>query len=257
MARQPMITIVTGMPGSGKSKETEEQLRVYVQPDASVNRPGRKVLIFDTNDEYRQYRSVQYNCRDPKDGGKYFGALKNIEIRRVVPYWASPTGQAMDMNFEDKEKTLVDIVRNYRNGLVLLEDINTYLVSVKSVDTISALCAARHKGMDIIIQVQSLSAVDTRMWQNASFIRMHYQTDDISRYKNRLNENFEPLKIAQNIINQAYFGGDKWKFVYINNKTKKISGCTNAEYLDALDMYKAEHKQGHMLMKQPYMYLDV
>jgi hypothetical protein len=251
-----MITIATGMPGVGKSKETEDQLNVYVQVDSSVNRAGRKVLIFDTNDEYRKYRSVAYNARDPKDNGRYFADLRNIEIRRVLPYWASPNGAQNNMSFEDKEKTLVDIVNNYRNGLVLLEDINTYLVSVKSVETISALCAARHKGMDIIIHLQSLSAVDTRMWQNASYIRMHYQTDDIVRYKGRLNENFEPLKIAQNIVNTEYMGGNIYYFIYFNNKTKKLSGCTREQYLNALDMYRAEQKQGFMLTKNPFMYFQ-
>ncbi len=259
MARQPMITIVTGAPGSGKSHETEKQLNMYVQPDAALGRPGRKVLILDTNDEYRNYRSVMYNVRDPNDNGKYLQQLSNIEIRRIVPYYPSPRGGSpVSMDFNDKAKALIDITKNYRDGLVLLEDINTYLIGMKSANEISALCAARHKGMDMIIQVQSLSAIDPRMFQNSTYIRMHYQTDDVSRYKDRLGENFEPIKIAQNIVSTEYFkGGDNiYSFLYFNNRTKKITGITKQQYDMALQMFKEDHKLGSMLSRNPYMYFQ-
>ncbi len=252
-----MITIVSGMPGVGKSYETEQQLNLYIQPDASVNRPGRKVLIFDTNDEYRNYKSVMYNVKDPKDNGRHLQGLKNVEIRRVLPYYPSPQGGTPSpMGFGDKEKTLIDITNNYRDGLVLLEDINTYLVAFKSADTISLLCAARHKGIDLIIQVQSLSAIDTRMFQNSTYIRMHYQTDDITRYKGRLNENFEPLKIAQNIINKEYIDGNIRFFLYYNNRTKKITGASKEQYDAGLELYKMKNKSEGMLSDNPYMYFE-
>lgn len=254
--RQPMITIVTGMPGVGKSYQTEIELNLYIQQDATIGRAGRKVLIFDTNDEYRAYKSVMYNVKDPKDNGRVLQGLQNIEIRRIVPYYPSPGGHPMSMTFEDKEKTLIDISTNYRDGCVLLEDINTYLVGFKSADTISLLCALRHKGIDLIIQVQSLSAIDPRMFQNSTIIRMHYQTDDISRYKNRLNENFEPLKICQNMVNAQYVAGNIRFFLYFNNKTKKIMGATEEQYKEALEMYTQEHKAGFMLKKNPMMYFS-
>lgn len=256
--RQPMITIVTGTPGSGKSHETEKQLNLYVQPDAQAGRPGRKVLILDTNDEYRNYKSVVYNVKDPNDNGKHLQKLTNIEIRRIVPYYPSPNGGAVNMDFNDKAKALIDITANYRNGLVLLEDINTYLIGMKSAKEISALCAARHKGMDMIIQVQSLGAIDPRMFQNSTYIRMHYQTDDVSRYKDRLGENFEPIRIAQYIVATEYFkGGDSvYNFLYFNNRTKKISGVTKAQYDQAFQMFKEDHKIGSMLLRNQYMYLD-
>ncbi len=259
--RQPMTTIVTGKPGSGKTYQTIKELNLYVQQDASVGRPARKVLIFDTNDEFRDYRSVMYNVRDPRDNGIHLRSLVNPEIRRIVPYYPSANGTPMTMSFEDKEKTLIDIVNNYRDGLVLLEDINTYLVSLKSVETISALCAARHKGMDLIIQLQSLGAVEPRMFQNSTIIRMHYQMDDIARYKNRLNENYEPLKICQNIISLQHMKGNIRCFIYFNNETKKIlntsmAPVTKEMYDEGLAMYKQEHKNkvGFLLSRDPYMY---
>ncbi len=245
------------MPGVGKSYQTEIELNLYVQQDPAVGRPGRKVLIFDTNDEYRAYKSVMYNVRDPNDNGKYLTGLENIEIRRILPYYPSPKGGApIPMDFQDKEKTLIDITSKYRNGLVLLEDINTYLVGFKSAHAISALCAARHKGMDLIIQVQSLSAIDPRMFQNSTIIRMHYQTDDIARYKSRLNENFEPLKICQNIINREYINGNERFFLYFNNRSKKIMGASKEQYDQALSLYRMENKEGAMLKQTPYMYLS-
>lgn len=251
-----MTTIVAGAPGVGKSFETEIQLNLYIQQDPTIGRPARKVLLFDTNGEYDKYRSVQYNVKDPKDGGIHLRKLVNPEIRRIVPYWPSANGAAKPMDFSDKKKVLVDIEANYRDGLVLLEDINTYLTGFKSEEQIALLCALRHKGLDLIIHVQSLSAIDPRMFQNSSWIRMHYQADDISRYKNRLGENFEPLKIAQNIINNEYFAGNIRFFLYFNLKTKKIIGMTDEQYKAGLEMYIQEHKPGYMLKNNMMMYFQ-
>jgi hypothetical protein len=254
MGRQPMIMIATGSPGVGKSYQTKKEIELYAQADTSSGRPGRKVLIFDTNDEYRGYKSVRYNVRDPKDNGQYIQLLENTEIRRVLPYWPGQNGRVEMMTFSDKEKTLVDIVRNYKNGLILLEDINTYLIAAKSVETISMLCSARHKGTDIIIHLQSLSAVDTRMWQNATIFRMHYQNDDVARYKARIN--FEPIKIAQNVVSHQYLQGNIRFFIYYNNWTKKISGCTPDQYLKGLEMYENEYPQSTSLKEDKFLYFQ-
>lgn len=254
-----MITLVTGMPGSGKSVETEKQLNIYIQPDPAVGRPARKVLILDTNDEYRKYKSVRYNVRDPHDNGKFLSLLQNNEIRRVVPYYPGPNGRAESMTFEDKEKALIDATKMYRNGCLLIEDLNTYMIGFKSSETISTLCAARHKGMDIIIQVQSLAAVDPRMFQNATWVRYHHQADDIVRYKDRLGENYEPLKIVQNIVHAEYMKGgeNEYFFLYFNLRKKKIVGATEDQYNYGLEMLRAQNKKlSFMLENNKMMYFS-
>lgn len=256
MGRQPMITLVSGAPGIGKSVQTQQDIDLYVTSDAKLGRAARKALIFDTNDEYGQYQSVKYNVRDPHDNGIYLRQLNNPVVRRIRPFWPDQFGYAQPMTFKDKEKTLIDLTTNYRNGLLLLEDINTYLIGFKSADTISLLCAIRHKGVDLIIQVQSISAIDPRMFQNSTWLRMHYQTDDIRRYKDRLGENFEPLKIAQNILNREYYQNNIRFFLYFNLRSKKIRGVTAEQYLYGFEMYKKEFKPGFMLTENPYMYFD-
>lgn len=244
--RQPFTTIVTGAPGHGKSQRTEEEMKMYVLTDTRQGRKGRKALIFDTNNEYEErYEPIRYEVDNKKDNGYYIARLDSPKIRIISPF----NSFRKPMTFSEKEKTLVDIITNYRNGLVLLEDINTYLIGAKSADVISLLCAARHKGIDLIIHLQSLSAVETRMWQNAGVIRFHYQVDDIHRYRERI-PNFELMKIAQNIVSSEYHTGkqdSKYFFVYVDVRSNKISGCTKEQFikgcLDYIDRYmKADLK---------------
>lgn len=217
----PFITIVTGAPEHGKSHRTLQELEFYVRDDPKAGRKGRPVIIFDTNDEYRQYKEIRYDVSDPQDNGKYFAYHIHPEIRRVRPF-----AKGKPMNFAQKEKTMRDILTYFRCGLVLLDDINTYIANFNDLEVISFLCNSRHRGIDLIIQFQSLSKVATTMWQNCKIIRFHYQTDDISRYEERI-PNFELMKIAQTIVNQVYFGRSnnaKYFFVYVDIRNAKIIG---------------------------------
>jgi hypothetical protein len=62
------------------------------------------------------------------------------------------------------------------------------------------------------------------MWQNTSFVRFHYQIDDIKRYHQRI-PNFEMFKIAQCLVEYKYLKvGDKRFFVYIASDDNYITG---------------------------------
>lgn len=246
------ITIATGAPGHGKTKRTTDEIKMYVLNDVKHNRAGRKVLIFDINNEYGEFKTVKYDVTDPNDNGKYFSLLKNSEIRRVTPF-APPDGRPMD--FDEKLKTIGDIMANYRNGLVVIEDINKYAIGIHTMKkVISFLCSNRHAGLDIIIHVQSLSAVEPRMWQNARMIRFHYQTDKIDRYEQRI-PNFELMKIAQIIVTNEYYKGNKYFFLYVDIQANKIIGVNKKQFLEACKEYNEEYQPSRNRKKDPKVIL--
>ena len=57
--RQPMVMLVCGETGVGKTYRNKQEIRRYLKDDEALNRKGRKVLAFDTNDDdYPEFRTV-------------------------------------------------------------------------------------------------------------------------------------------------------------------------------------------------------
>lgn len=72
---------------------------------------------------------------------------------------------------------------------------------------------------------------------------MHYQADNVNDIKNKL-PNATLFKIAQVIVNNRYFNGDKRFFVYIYSFQNKIVGkFTKQEFLDACKQYLNANKK--------------
>jgi hypothetical protein len=239
MSKDPVqcfITITTGASGHGKSKRTIEELEMYVLNDIKAGRKGRPVLIFDTNNEFSKFKTVRYNVEDPNDNGIYLAQFKQPEIRRIKPFTAKGT----PMSFAQKEKTVKDIMTYFRNGCVLLEDINTYMANFNDPEFISFLCNNRHRGLDLIIQFQSPSKIATTMWENITILRMHYQTDDFYRIRDRV-PNFEILKMAQNMINIEKQKNNKYFFLYVNVRENKISGASKELFVNGCMQYVNEY----------------
>lgn len=227
--RESFIFLATGTRGVGKTYQTKREIESYVMNDPKLGRRGRKVLIFDTNGEadYKQYKSVYFDvrpCMNKEDisvgeaeSAKYIKQLTAIEIRRVTKY--RPDGE--EMSLDEKMKTAAVLMRNYKTGLLLLEDINNYVVGMQSKDFISSLTTNRHKNQDIIIHLQSLSAIPPRLWQNLDVIRIHHQADPFFKIKEKCN-NFEILAIIEVLINMQYHSGNKYFFVYFYNHRNKF-----------------------------------
>lgn len=185
-----------------------------------IKNQKKKVVVFDTNypyeTSYSNFKSVAI-WDLPK--------LKKAEIRRILPL--NPDGSPMTV--QDKEDALNQILTNFSNGLLVLEDINSYLIAPKSVDVINALTTNRHRKMDLMLHYQSLSVLFPRIWQNMAAVRFHYQMDDISRYKSRI-PNFELLKLAQLLVNYEYEQqNNKRFFIYINFYESCILGADKTQ----------------------------
>jgi hypothetical protein len=246
--REAGMMITAGIQGVGKTYQNMHVIKDYVKDKFYNKVKGRKCLIFDTNGEYT---SSQFSRND----------ISGFEPKRIaisdIPAWCRTENKecrrvdAKNLGIKEKKEAIEYIIKNYRNGMLVLEDINTYILNVTFMEAIvGGLVNLRHRGVDVLVSYQSLRPVEPRMWQNARWVRMHYQADNVNDIKGKL-PNPELYKIAQNIINKRYFGGDKRFFLYIHNFNNKIEGkFTKLEfeqackdYLSANQKYIKEYKQ--------------
>jgi hypothetical protein len=226
--REPILMGVVGMKKVGKTYTTTQSINSYIKTNSKTGKVARKVLIYDINMEYTQYKAI-----DIKHLNKFTHQSK-VEVRRVLPI--NEDGSEADLS--QMLEILTVLIKSFRGGMLILEDINRYLIASKTVDVIGLLATNRHRDLDIICHFQSLSALDPRMWQNTSMVRFHYQMDDIKRYKNRI-PNYELFKIAQCLVNYKYLKvGDKRFYCYVANDENYITGnFTRTDFKNACIEY--------------------
>jgi hypothetical protein len=237
--RECGMMCITGVQGVGKTYQNMHLINNYSKDKFYNKVRGRKVLIFDTNGEYTtsQFAAAdieldikKMRVRDVGD----FGVSNNSEVRRI---------DASLADIDQKLDAIKYIMNHYRNGMLVLEDINTYTLSVThQKDIVGGLVNLRHRGVDVLVSYQSARAVEPRIWQNSRWVRMHYQADNVNDIKGKL-PNLELYKLAQILVNNRYFNGDKRFFVYIHNFTSKIEGkFSEQEFLIAAHQYLQVNK---------------
>jgi hypothetical protein len=219
-AREPQLIVVTGRKGVGKTYTSLLVINRYIFDNPATGKKGRKVLIYDVNNEYSTVKTL-----NPKDIIRYT-LNPFVEVRRIRPVKDNGT----PMGIDEMNELLFKILSEFKGGLLLLEDINRYLIDTRTAEIIGAIATNRQRDLDIICHLQSLSAMTTRMWQNCSVVRFHFQMDDIYRYKNRI-PNYEIFKIAQFLVNHKYHNGDKRFFCYVYQEESQIKGdFSEADY---------------------------
>jgi len=226
--REPILMGVVGMKKVGKTYTTTKSIDAYTKSNPKTGKVARKVLIYDINMEYTQYKAIEVKHI------KKFTRQSRIEVRRVLPM----NEDGSEANLSEMLDILTAIITSFRGGMLILEDINRYMIASKTVDIIGLLATNRHRDLDIICHFQSLSALDPRMWQNTAMVRFHYQMDDIKRYKNRI-PNYELFKVAQCLVNYKYLKvGDKRFYCYVANDENYITGnFTRSDFKNACIEY--------------------
>lgn len=255
LERQPMVLLVCGETGVGKTYRNKMEIRQYMQDNSSLGKVGRKVLAFDTNDDdYPEFRTVSPD---------HIKALTRVSARRIRPFQRD----ASPMDNEAKREVVEKILKYYRNGLIVLDDIDHYMTGAKGQSMIGALCTVRHKGIDILLTHQSIAKISTTEWQNCTWLRLHHQVDDITRYRDRIPK-YQLVRIAQLIIDEQYdlvtaafaqgkiteqeYKKHKSFFVYLNMREQKIRGCSRAAFIRAAKKYidQEEGKKIKMLLAE-------
>ncbi len=222
--RQPFVMLVCGETGVGKTHQNKKEIENCLKPDPTLKRLGRKSLIFDVNDDdYECYTTV-----DPE----HIRDLKNIAARRIRPI----TCYGETMSIEEKRDMVERMVKQFTNGLLVLEDLDKYMTGAKGQIIVGLLTTNRHSGLDIMISHQSIAKITTTEFQNCTWIRLHKQVDDVSRYRNRI-PNYFLVCIASLIVEEQYLIGNIRFFVYINMRKLQIRGCSVKAFIRACKKY--------------------
>jgi len=239
--REAGMMTCSGLQGVGKTYQNMHIIKEYVKDKIYNKVRGRQCLIFDTNGEYTLEQFTKNDIPDftPKriaiNDVEDWCRMGNAECRRI---------DAKNLSIAEKKAAVEFIMKVYRNGMLVLEDINTYILSLTHMeDIVGGLVNLRHRAVDVLISYQSLRPVEPRIWQNSRWIRMHYQADNVNDIKGKL-PNPTLFKLAQILVNNRYHSGDKRFFVYIFNFQNKIEGnFTKKEFMDACTQYLNSNKK--------------
>ena len=223
MGREPKLLVAVGKKGVGKSYTTKIMMQQYAYAN-----PRRRVLILDVNDEYSDIKAIRIN------DVSLFSVHPIIEIRRIRPF----LDNGKRMTLDDIASTLFIILETFRNGLLLVEDINKYISDTMPNDLVGAICTNRHIGVDIIMHYQSIGRITSKVWQNLNIIRMHKITDSVKKHKHKFEDKFEYISIAEMMINQENERGNKHFYVYIDVDDEKLYGSfTKAQFENAVNTF--------------------
>ena len=255
LERQPMLMLVCGETGVGKTYRNIREIRQYMKNNTQTGKRGRKVLVFDVNDDdYELFRTVSPD---------HIRKFKALSARRIRPL--NPDGS--NMNFRQKRETVEKMVKQFTKGLLVLEDIDKFMVGAKGQSVVELLTTNRHAGLDIMISHQSIAKITTTEWQNCTYLRLHKQVDDIIRYKNRI-PNYFLVRIATMIVEDQYdkaerdfaerkISREEYKkrrsfFVYVDMRRLKIIGCSKKAFIRACKKYLDTEANGKVvrLMKE-------
>jgi len=210
MGREALLCAIIGKKGVGKTFQTTKVMKNY----AFVS-PRRRVLILDVNDEYTEFKAIALH-----DVGM-FSVHPIIEIRRVRPFHAN----GKKMTLDDLADALFYILENYRNGMLLIEDVNKFISDTMPNDLVGAICTNRHSGLDIFLHYQSIGRITTKVWQNLNVLRFHKCTDTVQKHRKKFEDKFEYLYLAQAMVDFNYYKLNNKRFhLTINIDDEKIIG---------------------------------
>lgn len=237
--REAKMILVAGRKGVGKTYETLKMIAKYVQ--TSVQKRGRKFLIFDVNNEFGDVKNDHKNASFPHIGliklnqVPAFAKIDRPMVKRVSIF--KDNGQTM--NLSEMAEALGYILKHYRNGGLLIEDISKYINDSIPGDLIGSICTQRHVSVDVIIHVQTVGKLfNPKLWGNCNELRLHRADDTIERHKSKISGTIEHLLIMEKLIELKNRVGETRFHCFLNKDTGKINGrFTKGEFLKAVEAY--------------------
>jgi len=246
--RECNLTLVAGVKRIGKSNETLRHiLESYIKDNPDTGKKGLKCLIFDVNNEYGSY---ELHCSDGKKRMvrvaqlmakdiKQFNMQRIVEVRRIIPSKEkTETNEIIADNDGATEDLLLQVVKDFRGGLLFIDDLNTVFGDSLPKKFAGMLSNNAHRNADILLQVQSIGRILPKTWQNTNYVRFHHQLDSIDDSKDKLTTHYEIFKIAQMLVDDQYYNVNKRYFVWVDRDDFKIKGNFNKQQLQkAIEEY--------------------
>lgn len=230
-----------GGQGVGKTYQKMHFIKRYVTDDFKTKVMGRKCLIYDVNGEYTK---EQFERNGIPNFNPRPIALKDVEAWCKSNVVECRKIDAKSLGIKEKKKVLEYLLKACLNILLIVEDPNAYILSITHMEEIvGGLVNLRHKGVDVSPSFQSLRAVEPRIFANSRWFKLFYQSDSISDVVGKVPS---PTlwSIAQLIINNRYYNGDKRLFIYIYKEEDKIEGMfTKAEFKKACKQFLSLNKK--------------
>lgn len=229
--REPSFEVVIGFKGVGKTYTTNGVIENYIKNDPSGWK-GRPVLVFDVNNEfcdqngYYGYKAIDFDVTEKNE------YIRSEQIRkiiapgkyRILPY--KKNRQPMTIN--ELMITASTIVKYYRNGMLLLEDMNKYALSNFKQEFVGMFIGLRHLGVDLVAHFQSLRAIPPKVWSDMNYLRWHKQSEKIFKYKYRIS-NLELFSIAECIVDHKYQTDPRY-YLWLNTMQEKLTNVTPEDF---------------------------
>lgn len=245
MAREAKMILVAGRKGVGKTYQTLCHIASYLK--STPTKQGRKVLIFDVNNEFGNIQQDHHNTNFPQIGliklGQVpaFAKITRPFARRVSIF--KDDGQRMTLN--EMAAALGYILEHYRNGMLLIEDISKYITDSLPGDLIGSICTQRHVSVDVVIHVQTVGKLfNPKLWGNCNEVRMHRSDDTVERHRSKVSGNIEHLLIMEKLIELKFKEGETRFCCFLDKDAGKIRGrFTRAEFMKAVELYLSSNYQ--------------
>lgn len=266
MSRESKIIVATGKKGTGKSYTTLWELIVPYAKGLLNNGVPRKCLIFDTQGEYQKTSNTNNNIfpKTPEhkkltngspldilmldvNDVSAFAKQQRIEIRRVPLFYTKTTfdkkGRMLtkkgdEFSPEDKVEALKTTVRNFNNGLLLIEDLRALFGDKIPHNIISLIVSNRHKNMDVVWHLQSVGRLLPEQWENVNAVRFHKEEGSVDYHETKLQEKYPIFKICDNLVNGYFRNGYERMYAWFDKDKGKVRGkFTKETFLWAIEQY--------------------
>jgi hypothetical protein len=146
------------------------------------------------------------------------------------------------MTLDEWAQALFYVLNRFRNGLLLIEDVNKFIGDHLPNDLVGSIATNRHIGLDIILSYQSLGRINTKIWGNLNQLRFHKNNESVERHALKFPDKAEFMRIAEIMVNNEYARGNSRFFVYVDMDESKIRGNISDDLREeALSQYINEN----------------